>query len=151
MSQRFAAAALLSLIACALIASCARQVSNVKDAVIGAVQMTKATDFKFEKAIVCASPAYRSAAMSASADLGLSIRDLLTKSKFPLSLSNLVVAPTPNEITVRFHGRFAKVFIQPEYSSKVIALDMVRDRGGWYFYLYSPVEEKRYGKFPDFK
>jgi len=148
---RTAALFLIAVLATALVASCARQETRVKEAVVGAVQMTKATDFKMEDAVKLASPAYKHAAMVASVDLGIPMRDVIAKSKFPLSLFNLVTVPDPKEITVQFSGRFARVFIQPEYSQKVLTADMVRDGRDWYFYLYSPVEEKRYGKFPEFK
>lgn len=123
---------------------CRSKESSIKtDAMelIGSVKQTKALG----ELIKLASPIYQHEAIRTGDNLGLTADVLLSNSKFPVGLRD-VIPPEPDELEVKSRGRFAQVTFIDD-NKKIYTFKLVQDHGKWYFYLETPLEERRYGEF----
>ncbi len=91
------------------------------------------------------SPAVREAIGVATKDLGLKLDEVLAKTAFPLDLIEVAAAPDPEKVEVNVKGKLARVYFVDDMGN-AFQFYLVYDDGNWYFYLETPVEERRYGR-----
>lgn len=90
------------------------------------------------------SPAVRNSLKVAVEDLGLKLDEVLARTAFPLDLVEVAAAPDPKGIEVNVKGKLARVYFVDDMGN-AFQFYLVYDDRNWFFYLETPVEERRYG------
>ncbi len=119
--------------------------SRVKSRASELVTLFKQGQTDHEEWLSLVSPAVRSALEVATQDLGLKLDEVLARTAFPLDLIEVAAAPDPERVEVNVKGKLARVYFVDDMGN-AFQFYLVYDDGNWFFYLETPVEERRYGR-----